>query len=140
MIFKSYLIEQEINKLNKKINLIYGENLGLINELKRLIKEFSKNIKIIRFNEEEILKNNKILFRELSNNSLFEEEKIIFIDQASDKIIGLIQEAEEAQFDARIYLFAGVLDKKSKLRNYLEISNSYFVVPCYEDNEATLKK
>ena len=66
MIFKSYLIEQEINKLNKKINLIYGENLGLINELKRLIKEFSKNIKIIRFNEEEILKNNKILLRELS--------------------------------------------------------------------------
>ena len=131
MIFKSYLIEQEINKLNKKINLIYGENLGLINELKRLIKEFSKNIKIIRFNEEEILKNNKILLRELSNNSLFEEEKIIFIDQASDKIIGLIQEAEETQFDARIYLFAGVLDKKSKLRNYLEISNSYFVVPCY---------
>ena len=140
MIFKSYLIEQEINKLNKKINLIYGENLGLINELKRLIKEFSKNIKIIRFNEEEILKNNKILLRELSNNSLFEEEKIIFIDQASDKIIGLIQEAEETQFDARIYLFAGVLDKKSKLRNYLEISNSYFVVPCYEDNETTLRK
>ena len=140
MIFKSYLIEQEINKLNKKINLIYGENLGLINELKGLIKEFSKNIKIIRFNEEEILKNNKILLRELSNNSLFEEEKIIFIDQASDKIIGLIQEAEETQFDARIYLFAGVLDKKSKLRNYLEISNNYFVVPCYEDNEATLKK
>ncbi len=140
MIFKSYLIEQEIYKLNKKINLIYGENLGLINELKRLIKESSKNIKIIRFNEEEILKNNKILFRELSNNSLFEEEKIIFIDQASDKIIGLIQEAEETQFDARIYLFAGVLDRKSKLRNYLEISNSYFVVPCYEDNEATLRK
>ena len=34
MIHKSYLIEQNIGKIGKGISLFYGENLGLINDLK----------------------------------------------------------------------------------------------------------
>ena len=34
MIYKSYLIEQNINLLDKNLFLFYGENLGLKNELK----------------------------------------------------------------------------------------------------------
>ena len=52
MIHKSYLIEQNIRKIDKGITLFYGENLGLINDFKELIRKFSNKNSIIRFNEE----------------------------------------------------------------------------------------
>ena len=57
MIYKSYLIEQDIKKIDKNITLFFGENLGLINDFKTLIKNFNKKNRIIRLLEEEILKN-----------------------------------------------------------------------------------
>ena len=140
MIHKSYLIEQNIKKIDKGITLFYGENLGLINDFKELIRKFNNKSEIIRFNEEEIIKKNIIFFKEITNNSLFNEKKIIFIDQVSDKILNLIQEAEKIESDKSIYLFSSILEKKSKLRAFFETSNENYVVPCYEDNEATLKK
>ena len=134
------MIEQDINKIDKNITLFYGENLGLINDFKTLIKTANKKNRIVRLLEEEILKNKNILFREVSNKSLFEEEKIIFIDQVSDKFFEIFVEVEKISANHKIYLFAGQLEKKSKLRNYFEKSKSCFAIPCYEDNELTLKK
>ena len=139
MILKSYIVEQDINKIDKSISLFYGENLGLINDFKKLIIESNKNTTIIRLNEEEVLKKDVILFREISNSSLFEEKKAIFIDQVSDKILNQIIEIENISTDIKIYLFAGVLEKKSKLRNYFEKSKNFCVIACYEDNAITLK-
>ena len=36
MIYKSYLIEKNINLLKNKFTLMYGENIGLINEFKKI--------------------------------------------------------------------------------------------------------
>ena len=140
MIYKSYLVEQNISKIDKNITLFYGENLGLINDFKQSIQKLNRSGEIIRLYEEEIIKKNEILLREISNDSLFEKEKIIFIDQASDKILDLIIEIERIKYDTKIYLFAGVLERKSKLRSYFEKSKNCLVIPCYEDNETTLKK
>ena len=140
MIHKSYLIEQNIEKVDKGITLFYGENLGLINDFKELIRKFNNKNEIIRLNEDEILKKDIIFFREMFNGSLFNEKKIILIDQVSDKILDLIKEAEEIDSEKNIYLFSGILEKKSKLRAFFEKSNISNIVPCYEDNEITLKK
>ena len=35
MIYKSYLVEQDFNSLDKKFLLFYGENLGLKNDFKK---------------------------------------------------------------------------------------------------------
>ena len=43
MIYKSYLLEQNINSIKNNIVLFYGENLGLKNELKEKIKQKNKN-------------------------------------------------------------------------------------------------
>ena len=67
-------------------------------------------------------------------------KKIIFIDQVSDKILNLIHETEKIETEKSIYLFSGILEKKSKLRDFFEKSNNCNIVPCYEDNEATLKR
>tara|TARA_B100002051_G_scaffold269705_1_gene301459 strand:+ start:802 stop:1788 length:987 start_codon:yes stop_codon:yes gene_type:complete len=140
MIHKSYILEQKIEKIDEGITLFYGENLGLINDFKELIRKFNNKSEIIRFNEEEIIKKNIIFFREISSDSLFNEKKVIFIDQASDKILDLIKEVEKIDVKKSIYLFSSILEKKSKLRAFFEKSEKYNIVPCYEDNKTTLKK
>ncbi len=139
MIYKSYLVEGNIKILQNNINLFYGENLGLKNDLKFIIKKNYKEFKIIRFFEDELLKNNNLLLQEISNGSLFEEKKIIFIEQVSDKIADLIEGLEIKSDDEKIFLFSEVLEKKSKLRNFFEKSKKHGVSACYPDNEISIK-
>ena len=80
------------------------------------------------------------MFTEVTNISLFEKKKIFLIDQANDKILNIIEELKPKLEEHKIYLFSELLDKKSKLRNSFEESNETGVVPCYQDNEITLKK
>ena len=92
MIYKSYLIEKNINLLKNKFTLMYGENIGLINEFKKNIIKHNKSKKITRFYQEDILKNEENFFNEINNISLFGEQKIYFIENANDKILKLIEE------------------------------------------------
>ena len=140
MIFKSYLIEQNNNLKDKKILLFFGENFGLKNEFKNKIKLNNKNSEIIRFNQEEIIKDEKEFINEIFNISLFEQKKIYFIENSNDKILEIFKDIEAKLDDQEIYLFAQLLDKKSKLRNYFEKSNRVGAVACYADNEITIKK
>ena len=40
----------------------------------------------------------------------------------------------------KIFLFSGILEKKSKLRSLLEKENKVDVIPCYQDNSLNIKK
>ena len=139
MQFKSYLVENNINILDKNLNLFYGENLGLINEFKDKIKKISAKNKVLIFDQDEILKNQNLLMTEITNFSLFEENKIFFINQVNDKFMALVEEIIPLMKKQKIYLFSDLFDKKSKLRSYFEKSNKCSIVACYEDNEITLK-
>lgn len=140
MIQKSYIVEDNIKILKNKIVLIYGENLGLINDLKEKLRiEISQN-KIIKFLQDDIIKNPHLLINEITNRSLFEERKYIFIDNVSDKIFKILEQVEQDLENNKILLFAGILEKKSKLRSHYEGSSKYDVVPCYGDNEMTIKR
>ena len=140
MIFKSYLIEQNNNLNNKNILLFYGENVGLKNEFKNKIKLKNKNSEIVRFNQEEIIKEEEKFVNEIFNISLFDKKKIYFIESSSDKILEVFKNIEDKLSDQKIYLFAELLDKKSKLRNYFEKSSNIGAVACYADNEISIKK
>ena len=140
MIFKSYLIEQNNNLEDKNILLFYGENVGLKNEFKNKIKLSNKNSEVIRFNQEEIIKDQEKFNNEMFNISLFEQKKIYFIENSSDKILDIFKDVEDKLTDQKLYLFAELLDKKSKLRNYFEKSNNIGVIACYADNEMSIKK
>ena len=89
MIYKSYIVEQNIKSLKENCVLFYGENLGLKNEIKNKIRSINIDSEIIIFNQEEILKNNNLLNSEIQNVSLFEKKKIYFLDDVNDKIISL---------------------------------------------------
>lgn len=140
MLYKSYLIEQNFSFLKSNITLFYGENTGLKKEFKDIIKFNSKGKEIIKFQQDQILKNENILFIEINNNSLFEREKSILIDNADDKILEVLKEIEKNLDSIKIYIFSEILEKKSRIRNYFEKSKRLGIVPCYQDNEIGLKK
>jgi DNA polymerase-3 subunit delta len=140
MIYKSYLIEQNINLIDKNLFLFYGENLGLKNELKEKIKFKNKNAEIINLSQDDIINNIDNFFNEIFNISLFNEKKIYFINQVNDKIFDAIKKIEPKIDSQKIYLMSESLDKRSKIRNYFEKSNNCGVVACYIDNEISFKK
>ena len=139
MIYKSYLIEQNFS-INENLALFYGENLGLKNFFQKKIKEHNKDNEIIIYNQEDILKDENQIYNEILNRSLFNVKKVFLVNGVSDKIIDLIQKIEQIIDDRKIYFFSEVLEKKSKLRNYFEKSANTAIIPCYSDNEITIKK
>jgi len=140
MIHKSYLVENNIQIIKNKLVLVYGENIGLINELKIKIVEKHKTNRILRFNQDDLINNQEKIYNEINNDSLFEDKKIIFIENVNDKILDVAKIILNKTNDNFIYLFTDLLDKKSKLRNWFEKEKNVDVIPCYKDNDAALNK
>jgi len=140
MIIKNY--QYNINtEITKKYNalLLYGVNEGVKKEFIEKIKQESKKTEIFSFFEEEILKNKQLFFEKVFNNSLFEERKIIFIYEATDKIFKEIEECiNKLDQNNKIYVITNNLDKKSKLRKLFEDIKNIGIIPLYEDDEKTL--
>ena len=140
MIFKSYVVEENIEILTSNYILFYGENTGLIEDFKNtIIKKNHKN-NVIKLFQEDILNNNKIIIDEINNSSLFNDEKIFIIQNVNDKFIKIIEEIFSSNKDRKIYLFSNVLEKKSKLRSFFEKEKKTDIIPCYNDTEITFKK
>ena len=139
MIYKSYLVEKNIEQIKGKFVLFYGENFGMQNDFKEIIRNIDSEIEIIKFDQDEIIKNIEYFFKEVLNFSLFEKKKIYFINNSNDKILPIIEEIEKKIDQQKIYLFSNLLEKKSKLRNYFEKSSQHAIVPCYLDNEISFK-
>ena len=109
MIFKSYILEQNIKSIEKyKIFLFYGENVGLKKDFKDQIKLSNKNKEILNFFQSEIIKDKNILLNEVTNKSLFDKEKIIFINEVNDKILDCLDGLEENIDNERIILLSGM--------------------------------
>ena len=141
MNFKSYLIEKDYLQIAKiKSILFYGENIGLKKNFKKLIKTNNNKAKIITFLQDNILNNENVLFNELNNYSLFEEKKIIFIENANDKIFKILEDYLNDNLNSQIFFFSEILEKKSKLRSYFEKSKVYGSIPCYADSPITIQR
>jgi len=141
MNYKSYILENNPSKLkNIKSILFYGENIGLKKSFKEEIKKNNTTSSLINFTQEEILNDVNIFYREQENSSLFEENKIIFIENCNDKIFKIIEKYVDTDFNFQTILFSDILDKKSKLRNVYDKSKNFGLVACYIDNNITIKK
>ena len=138
MIIKSF----ELNKI--KLNegnlfLFYGKNEGEKNQYIKNLKNQNKTI--FNYEEKVILENSNNFLNNVLTKSLFENEKIIVIKRASDKILKIIENITLEQLtDTIIILNTDNLDKRSKLRSFFEKSKEFVCVPFYPDNEQTLSK
>ena len=140
MILKSFIVEKNIEVLEKyNLCLFYGENIGLKDEIKDQIKKKYKKYEKIILNQDEIIKNEKLIDDQINNVSLFSNNKLIIISEVSDKIKNKISEIiEKQQEDIKIVLFAQNLEKKSTLRSIFEKESKLATIPCYQDNHRTL--
>ena len=132
----------ELNSFKKDtINyyLFYGPNTGLIEETTdKVFKSFFTN-NIIRYDENELLGNIHSFKEMIFNKSFFDDKKFIIISRATNKILDVIQELVELQItDLTIIIKAGILEKKSKLRNYFEKNKSTVITAFYEDDYRSL--
>ena len=138
MILKSF----EVKKINQNINhliLFYGKNEGLKNEtLDVLIKD--KN-KISNYEEKEILDNENNFIESILSKSLFDQEKIIIIKRATDKILKIIEILNSKNLkDLTVIINSDILEKKSKLRSFFEKNKKCVCVPFYPDTNQTLSR
>ncbi len=138
MIVKSYE-EKKIDPNQHKMHLLYGENQGHIDDLikKRFQSSFNENI--FRYDEQEVLKNENIIFDIIKTKSFFEDKKLIIINRSTDKIFKLIEQiSKENLSDVNLVLISHILEKKSKLRTFFEKDNRVACVPFYKDNDQSL--
>ncbi len=141
MILKSFEIENNIQKIQQyNFILIYGENIGLKETLKKKFVSLNKNAEIINLYQEDINKNKNVILNEVKNISLFAEEKIIIVNQTNEKILADLDNILESKEKVKIILIADLLDKKSKLRATFEKGKDLVIIPCYNDNDISLKK
>ena len=69
MILKSYIVEKNISVLsNYFITMIYGENIGLKDEIKKKLKEKYQNSEQVMLNQDEIIKNVDVLNNHILNS------------------------------------------------------------------------
>jgi len=138
MILKSF----ELNKLklnNYNFYLFYGDNEGLKEEI--IISLFETNYlnRIYRYEEKEILEKKNDFFNTALTKSFFDNEKLIIINRATDKIREVIEElVEKKPQDIKFILNSKNLEKKSTLRKFFEKEKQVICVPFYEDNNQTL--
>ena len=138
MILKSFEIDKKnINKFN--LFVLYGENEGLKKEIIDKIKNSQKG-KEIKFEETQILKNRLEFYSEINNKSLFDEKRIFQLERCTEKISDLVIEICENITEDLIIVNCGLLEKKSKFRNFLEKSDHAIIIPTYKDNTQSLVK
>ena len=77
--------------------LLYVKNEGHKNEVISSITKKNKNIS--NYDEKEILDNTTQFLESLFNQSLFDNEKLIIIKRATDKILKIIEEISKKKID-----------------------------------------
>ena len=138
MIYKSFELSK-IKLNNHKFYLFYGENEGLKDETIKNLFEKNYQDKIQRYEEKEILDNIESFFNDVLTKSFFDNEKLIIINRATDKIKTTVEDLmEKNPEDIQIILNSKNLEKKSTLRKFFEKEKSIICVPFYEDNNQTL--
>ena len=136
MILKSFEVsKKEISSI--KLFLVYGENQGLKKEIIDTIK-LKHSGKEIKFEETQILTNKLLFFNEIKNRSLFDENKIYLIERCTEKISDIVFEVLNNKIDDLIIINCANLEKKSKLRNFVEKSANAVIIPTYKDNSQSL--
>ena len=139
MLVKENILIQKFKeqKINYPPILIYGPNEGLVREnFLKIKKIFNQNsTEEVNFSGKLINEQPGILIDEIRTVSMFNEQKIIIIEQPVDKNIDLFEDAfVELPDQTLIIVIANNLTKNSKLRKFFESSSKYFSCANYEDD------
>ena len=139
MLIKENQLIQKLNEHGTKYPpiLLYGPNEGLVRENVLKIKKIlnKNNAEEVSFTGKLINDQPEVLVDEIHTVSMFNEQKIIIIEQPVDKNIDLFEDYfSKLPEKILIMVIASNLTKKSKLRKFFENSDKYFSCANYEDD------
>ena len=138
MILKTF----ELSKIKDEtiFYLLYGKNDGLKSEC--IDKILNKSIgKVYNYDEKQIKDEIETFYENILSGSLFEDNKIIIINRATDKIYEIIQDLIDRDIhNIKIIINAGILETRSKIRSLFEKQKNLICIPTYQDNNDTLSK
>ena len=138
MIKRTYEVNEDYIK-KYDFFLFYGANEGFKKEKASEILLNLKKESIYKYDEKEILNDQTNFFEKILSHSLFEEEKVIIINNCTDKIFILLNEIIDKKIkDLKIIFEAKTLEKKSKLRSFFEKNKDTICVAFYEDTDEIL--
>ena len=138
MIYKAF----ELKKIpdNAIFYLLYGKNEGLKKDCLNEILEKNGG-KVFNYEEKQIKEETESFYENILSGSLFESNKIIIINRASDKIFEIIQDLiNRNTSNINIIINAGHLEARSKIRTLFEKNGDLVCIPTYPDNSDTLSK
>ena len=132
MILKSFNLKtNELDKFNNF--LLYGENEGHKEEILKIIIDKKKNI--FKYDEKDILRDKNKFYDSISTQSFFESSKVIIINNSSEKLLEVLEVVTDRNYsDIKLVVISGILEKKSKLRNYFEKNEDVACIAFYQDN------
>jgi len=138
MIVKAFELSK-ININNYNLYLLHGKNEGLKKATISKITSSYENIEIQKFDEKQILENQELFMDEILSSSLFYAEKLVIINQTTDKLLKNIEYIYNKKINGLILIInSDFLEKKSKLRNFFEKEKELISVPFYPDTTQTL--
>ena len=132
MILKSFNLKtNELDKFNNF--LLYGENEGHKEEILKIIIDKKKNI--FKYDEKDILRDKNKFYDSISTQSFFESSKVIIINNSYEKLLEVLEVVTDRNYsDIKLVVISGILEKKSKLRNYFEKNEDVACIAFYQDN------
>ena len=138
MIYKTFQLKKIPDKAI--FYLLYGKNEGLkIDCINQILEK--NNGKVLNYEEKQIKDENEAFYENILSGSLFESNKVIIINRASEKIFDTIQDLIARNINnIKIIINAGILETRSKLRSLFEKNKDLVCVPTYPDNNNTLTK
>ena len=138
MIYKTF----ELKKIpdNSIFYLLYGKNEGLKTDcINKILKK--NDGQVFNYEEKQIKDEIESFYENVLSGSLFESNKVIIINRASDKIFEIIQDLNNRNLiNIKIIVNAGILETRSKLRSLFEKNEDLVCIPTYPDNNETLSK
>ncbi|MFC1659247.1 DNA polymerase III subunit delta [Pseudomonadota bacterium] len=125
--------------------LLYGPDLGLVSlrskEIQTSLSKNNKNTYLVsKVYHSETKENPSIVFDEFISISMFGDKKIIILKDFPDSIYKTLESLENKESDHFLIIEAERLDTKSKLRQFVEKSGFFASIPCYIDDEKSIKR
>ena len=138
MIYKIFQLKKIPDK--SIFYLLYGKNEGLKTECINQILERNDG-KVFNYEEKQIKDETESFYENVLSGSLFESNKVIIINRASDKIFEITQNLINRNLiNIKIIINADILETRSKLRSLFEKNKDLVCIPTYPDNNETLSK
>ena len=127
-----------------RVILVYGPDHGMMKErsktmAKTVVPDLSDPFNVIRIKASDLVEDPERLSIEASSPSMMGGDRVIFIEDADDKITAITKTyLENPQNTVLTILEAGELSPRSSLRKLCEKETNSAAIPCYVEDERDL--